>query len=333
MVGASRRQVLGSVMLEALALGLGRVDRRPRRGLRPGQGPQRDLRRDGPRPARGGHGVRARGTAIVALLVGTLVTLVGRAAAGAAGDAASPRSRAARRRSGGAQAAARRRASCAPRRRLLGRPASRVGGSAGRLARRNAMRNPGRTAAPPAALMIGVTLVTARHRVADGLRQDRPRARSSDRIARVARDHRRRTAGRRSTRAIARTAAARRASPRVSALRQDGGARVRRQGDRQRRSTRRRSRKVFDFDWKDGSTRVAHHARRRRRDRRRGLGEGARPRRRRRASRSPRPRARSCALTVRGIEDSPVLDSLGLGPITVSDAGVRHGVRERSATA
>ena len=41
MVGAARRQVLGSVLLEALALGVWRVDRRPRRGLRPGRGPER----------------------------------------------------------------------------------------------------------------------------------------------------------------------------------------------------------------------------------------------------------------------------------------------------
>ena len=43
---------------------------------------------------------------------------------------------------------------------VLGWPATRVGGAAGDLARENAMRNPGRTAATAAALMIGLALVT-----------------------------------------------------------------------------------------------------------------------------------------------------------------------------
>jgi len=43
--------------------------------------------------------------------------------------------------------------------RVLGWPAERIGGSAGKLARRNATRNPGRTAVTAAALMIGVALV------------------------------------------------------------------------------------------------------------------------------------------------------------------------------
>ena len=43
---------------------------------------------------------------------------------------------------------------------VLGKPAERVGGAAGVLARRNAERKPGRTAATAAALMIGIALVT-----------------------------------------------------------------------------------------------------------------------------------------------------------------------------
>ena len=43
---------------------------------------------------------------------------------------------------------------------VVGLPASRFGGSAGRLARENAVRNPGRTASTAAALMIGLALVT-----------------------------------------------------------------------------------------------------------------------------------------------------------------------------
>jgi putative ABC transport system permease protein len=43
---------------------------------------------------------------------------------------------------------------------VLGKPAERIGGAAGVLARRNAERKPGRTAATAAALMIGIALVT-----------------------------------------------------------------------------------------------------------------------------------------------------------------------------
>ena len=52
---------------------------------------------------------------------------------------------------------------------LIGRPSARIGGSAGRLARTNAMRHPGRTAATASALLIGVALVTAVTVVAKGL--------------------------------------------------------------------------------------------------------------------------------------------------------------------
>src|SRR6185436_15211505 len=43
---------------------------------------------------------------------------------------------------------------------VVGMPARRLGGAAGRLATENAMRNPARTAATAAALMIGLALVT-----------------------------------------------------------------------------------------------------------------------------------------------------------------------------
>jgi putative ABC transport system permease protein len=53
---------------------------------------------------------------------------------------------------------------------LLGRPAARLGGSAGALARGNAMRNPGRTAGTAAALMIGIALVVFVTVLAQGLK-------------------------------------------------------------------------------------------------------------------------------------------------------------------
>jgi putative ABC transport system permease protein len=54
--------------------------------------------------------------------------------------------------------------------RVLGTPATRVGGAAGALARDNAMRNPARTASTAAALMIGLALVTAVGVLATGLK-------------------------------------------------------------------------------------------------------------------------------------------------------------------
>jgi putative ABC transport system permease protein len=55
--------------------------------------------------------------------------------------------------------------------RVLGYPATRLGGAAGRLARGNATRNPARTASTAAALMIGLTLVTLVGVLAAGLRK------------------------------------------------------------------------------------------------------------------------------------------------------------------
>jgi putative ABC transport system permease protein len=53
---------------------------------------------------------------------------------------------------------------------VVGIPARRMGGAAGKLAERNAQRNPGRTAATAAALMIGIALVTFISVLANGLR-------------------------------------------------------------------------------------------------------------------------------------------------------------------
>ena len=53
---------------------------------------------------------------------------------------------------------------------VVGFPAARFGGSPGRLARENAVRNPGRTASTAAALMIGLALVTVVATLGAGLR-------------------------------------------------------------------------------------------------------------------------------------------------------------------
>jgi putative ABC transport system permease protein len=53
---------------------------------------------------------------------------------------------------------------------IVGWPARRIGGAAGRLANGNSQRNPGRTAATSAALMIGIALVTFVAVLASGMR-------------------------------------------------------------------------------------------------------------------------------------------------------------------
>jgi putative ABC transport system permease protein len=53
---------------------------------------------------------------------------------------------------------------------VLGWPAARLGGTAGKLARENAMRNPSRTASTASALMIGLALVTSVSVLAAGLK-------------------------------------------------------------------------------------------------------------------------------------------------------------------
>ena len=54
---------------------------------------------------------------------------------------------------------------------VVGIPAKQIGGAAGRIARANSIRNPGRTAATAAALMIGIALVTFVAVLANGMKQ------------------------------------------------------------------------------------------------------------------------------------------------------------------
>jgi putative ABC transport system permease protein len=79
---------------------------------------------------------------------------------------------------------------------VVGLPAARLGGAAGRLAQENAIRNPGRTASTAAALMIGLTLVSfvavfgkgllakRRDRAAQAARHE-PRDHLAERLGRV----------------------------------------------------------------------------------------------------------------------------------------------------
>ena len=168
MVGAGRRQVLGSVLLEALTIGL----LASLAGLAAGFGIAKGLNAlfvslglDLPEAGM----VFASRTVVVSLLVGTLVTLVAgllpawRATRVAPVEALRDADPSLRRLHLPGRAV---RALAG----LIGRPAQAVGASAGMLARRNAMRHPGRTLGTAAALMIGVMLVTLVSVVAAGLR-------------------------------------------------------------------------------------------------------------------------------------------------------------------
>ena len=312
MVGAARRQVLGSVMIEALALGIGAS----LIGLAAGFGVAAGLNAvfgalDLQLPE-AGMVFEAR-TAIVALVVGTLVTLAAgilparratKIAPVAALRDADPGARRLRLPSRLVRAAAG----------LLGRPAAAIGGSAGRLARRNAMRHPGRTAVTASALMIGVMLVTAVTVVANGLRQE-TKGSLGDRISAshviTAQDGYSPLDP-----DITRTAARVPGVTAISSLRQDGGLVA---GGKEivNGVNAATIAKVFDFEWKDGSNRVLS-----------GLGANgaivddgwATEHGTKVGDAITVTSAKGVKLTlvVRGIEKSPVLDSLGLGPITVS---------------
>jgi putative ABC transport system permease protein len=169
MVGASRRQVRHAVLLEALAIGAGASVLGLGAGLLLASGLESLFDSMGLSLPIASMSLSG-GTIVAALLVGVGVTLL--AALMPARRATRVAPVAALREAGDAESRVR-----LPGRvlravtGLVGRPSARVGGSAGRLARTNAMRHPGRTAATASALLIGVALVTAVTVVAKGLEE------------------------------------------------------------------------------------------------------------------------------------------------------------------
>ncbi|HSD80098.1 MAG TPA: ABC transporter permease, partial [Solirubrobacteraceae bacterium] len=323
LVGAGRRQVLGTVLAEALAIGLLASLVGLLAGLGLAKGLNALLSSMGVDLPQTGTVFGAR-TIVVSLLVGTLVTV----AAGL-----KPAWRATRI----APVAALRHASAddhapGPVGRLiraiasvLGRPAHALGGSAGRLARLNAMRHPGRVAVTASALMIGVALVTAVTVLAQGLK-DSTSGSLKERISATAvvvdKD-----GWTPIDPGIEREVASAPGVRAVSSIRQDGAQAF---GDEEGVNTVDPATitKVFDFEWEHGDRSVLaglgaagavvdsgwakEHA----------LGVGDR-------FTLTSAAGRRLALTVRGIEKSPVLDMLGLGPVTISrQAGSALGLRE-----
>ena len=311
MVGAHRRQVLGSVLAEALAIGvLASV-----LGLFGGLGLAKAL--DALFDSMGmslpeAGMVFATRTIVVALLVGTLVTLTAglvpawratrvapvealRAATPGAGRLRLP-SRAVR---GMAS--------------LIGRPAQAIGGAAGGLARRNAMRQPGRTMSTATALTIGVALVTLVTVVAAGLK-DTTRGALEQRIGAshviTGAD------GWSPTEPAVERALAKAGD--VTGIRQDRGLAF---GDKETINAidPATSAGMLSFDWVEGDDGVqarlgaggaivdegwaSEHE----------LGVGD-------AFKLTSANGTRLDLTVRGIEGSPMLDAMGLGPVTIGRA-------------
>jgi putative ABC transport system permease protein len=167
MVGASRRQVRRAVLAEALAIGLGASLAGLGVGLLLASGLEGLFDSMGLSLPIAGLSLSG-GTVLAALLIGTGVTLVAALLPARRATKVAPVAALREADAGGGRLRLPGRVLRAVTG-LVGRPSAAVGGSAGALARRNAMRHPGRTAATACALLIGVALVTAVTVVATGL--------------------------------------------------------------------------------------------------------------------------------------------------------------------
>ena len=311
LAGASRRQVLRTVVVEALAMGFAASAV----GIAAGYGLAKGLDAlfksmgmDLPQTAT----VFAGRTVLVALLVGVLVTLIAgllpawratRVAPVEAlrdADASSHRLRVPARVVRAVVGA-------------LGRPVTATGGAASMLARRNAMRAPGRTAITASALTIGVALVAAVTIIAAGLR-DSTKGGLEKRVTAgyvLAGEDGWSPVDRDAARKVAAVPGVRTAS----SIRQDA---VRAYGQTEGVNAVDPSTigRVLDFKWKDGSRAVLA-----------GLGANgavvddgwAKEHQLAVGDRFTitTPSDKRLTLTVRGIEDSPVIDALAMGPITI----------------
>ena len=200
---------------------------------------------------------------------------------------------------------------------VVGRPAAAIGGAAGGLARRNAMRNPGRTAVTASALMIGVALVTAVTVVAQGL-EDQSRGALERRVQAstiVTAADGWSPIDPKIEQAVARVGT-------VSSVRQDG-ALVFGHQEGVNGVDPATIGGLYRYDFTAGRLTA------RRRDRRRGLREGAPPARRQPLHRHLDEGQRADADRDAGSRSRPVLDVLGFGPITISHAAFDGAFEQR----
>ena len=319
LAGASRRQVLRTVIAEAMAMGAAAsaVGLGAGFGLATGLDALfKSMGIDLPQTAT----VFATRTIVIALVVGVLVTLLAgllpawRATRVAPVEAlrdAAPSSHRLRLPARIVRAAVG----------AIGRPVAAAGGPAAMLARRNAMRAPGRTAITASALTIGVALVAAVTIIAAGLR-DSTRGGLEKRVSAdyvVSGEDGWSPQDRDAARRVAAVPGVRTAS----SIRQDA---VRAYGHTESVNAVDPATigKVLDLKWKHGSRAVLaglgadgavvddgwatkHH-----------LGVGDR-------FTITTPADKPLTLTVHGIEDSPVIDALGLGPITIGTQAYAAG--------
>jgi putative ABC transport system permease protein len=307
MVGASRAQVLRSVLVEALALGV----MASALGVAAGYGLAAGITSlfDAMGMALPAASTTlAGGTILVAMIVGVVVTTLAGLIPAVRATRVPPVAvlrEAELRRPGLLGRGVRALVS------VIGRPAERLGGTAGGLARRNAMRQPGRTFSTAGALTIGVALVTLVTVVGAGIKD----VTSSSLERRVSADHVVVSQDDWSPMDAAVASDLSRSGAVVSPITQDAGQAF---GDVEivNGVDPRTLPSVFRFDWKQGDDSVpgtldgtgaivdsgwaTEHK----------LGVGD-------AFSLTSPKGTRLRLTVRGIEKSPVLDMLGLGPITI----------------
>jgi putative ABC transport system permease protein len=309
MVGAGRRQVLGSVLVEALVLGLLASVAGVVAGL--GLAKALDALFDSMDIALPDAGtVFATRTIVVAMLVGTLVTLAAGLIPAWRATRVAPVEALRSSTPGGGRVRLPARAVRAVAS-LLGRPAQAIGGASGGLARRNAMRQPGRTMMTAAALAIGVALVTLVTVIATGLK-DTTRGELESRIAA---SHVVTGADGWSPTDPAVRTALERGGLSVTTVRQDRGLAF-----GQKETINAVDGDGLRFDWAQGDDSVpgklgadgavvdegwaSEH----------GLAVGD-------TFSLTSAGGEKLDLTVRGIEHSPVIDAMGLGPVTLGPAG------------
>ncbi|MDQ5808149.1 MAG: ABC transporter permease, partial [Actinomycetota bacterium] len=158
LIGASRRQVLATVVLEAFVIGLLASIVGVGVGYGLGAGLQSAFAAIGMDLPEAGT-VFSTSTIVAGLLVGTVITTLAGIVPALRATRIAPVV-ALRDASEGSRRAGIVGRVIRPVVSVLGRPAEKVGGASGILARRNALRQPGRTAATAAALMVGIALVT-----------------------------------------------------------------------------------------------------------------------------------------------------------------------------